>query len=204
MNSSRFWTRNGSARTSEDLARHARRRPSSRVMPFRRSRNSSPPTRATVSSCPDAAPEAVGDLHEELVAGRVAERVVHALEVVEVEEHDDERLAAPLRVQDREREPVVEEDAVRQVGQRVVVRLVPALLLGALAVRDVDEAAFHHALAAAARARRGSRSRGPTPGVPSRRFRAELEVHEDPLVREPGEEGLPGRTARHRGRARRP
>ena len=56
----------------------------------------------------DAAPKAVGRLHEKLVACRVAERVVDALEVVEVEEHDRKRLAPPLCVKDREGEPVVE------------------------------------------------------------------------------------------------
>ncbi len=139
---------------------------------------------------PDAAPETVGGLDEKLVAGRVAERVVHALEMVEVEEHHRERLAAALRVQDREREPVVEQDAVRQVCQRVVIRLVPALLLGALAVRDVDEAAFHHGFAAALgleeRLVREDPHRRAVPAL-----QAELEIDEHPLVREPGQEGLP-------------
>ena len=120
----------------------------------------------------------------------MAERVVHALEMVEVEEHHRERLAPALRVQDREREPVVEQHPVRQVGQRIVIRLVPALLLGALAVGDVDEAAFHHGLASAlGLEERLVREYPHRRAVPA--LQAELEIDENPLVRKPGQEGLP-------------
>ena len=65
---------------------------------------------------------------------------LHVLEVVEVDEHDGELLLPPVRVEDGEREPVVEENPVREVGQGVVVRLMVALLFGLLPLRDVDEA----------------------------------------------------------------
>ena len=54
-----------------------------------RTANSSPPSRAARSPVADARPEPVGDGDQQPVAGRVAERVVDDLEVVEVEEQDD-------------------------------------------------------------------------------------------------------------------
>ena len=137
----------------------------------------------------DAAPEAVGRLHEKLVARRVSERVVDALEVVEVEEHDRERLAAPLRVEDRERKPVVEENPIRQIGERVVVRLVPALLLGAFAVGDVDEAAFHHRFAPTLGLEEALVREHPH-GRAVAAFQVELEIDEHALACQPREEGL--------------
>ena len=138
---------------------------------------------------PDAAAQPIGDLDEKFVAGRVAERVVHALEVIEVEEHDDERLPAALGVQDREREPVVEEDTVREVRERVVVRLVPALLLGALAVRDVDEASVHDGVAVGLV--HEALVREHPHGAPVPAPEADFEVHEDALLFEARDEGLP-------------
>ena len=55
-------------------------------------------------------------IFEQLVAGGVAERVVDLLEVVEVEERDDRGLAAGQRLGD----PLLEQRAVRQAGQRVL------------------------------------------------------------------------------------
>ena len=61
---------------------------------------------------------------QDVVAGGVAERVVDLLEAVEVHQHDGDAAALALGGQQRLLDAVVEEDAVRQLGQRVVERLV--------------------------------------------------------------------------------
>ena len=61
-----------------------------------------------------------GDRAQQLVAEAVAEGVVDVLEAIEVEEHHRQRRLLPLRVRQRDREPVAEEVAVRQRRQRVV------------------------------------------------------------------------------------
>jgi hypothetical protein len=87
--------------------------------------NSSPPSRATVSDPPEAAHEPPGDRGQEQVADLVAEGVVDLLEVVEVDEGDaDPVRAGPVQ---RGGEPAVEQDPVRQPGQRVVGRAVVEL-----------------------------------------------------------------------------
>ena len=93
------------------------------------------------------AAQPVGDLHEQVVAGAVTERVVHELEAVEVEEHHDRRYAAaPVRDRDRVREPVDEELPVREPGERIV-------------QRAVREQRFDVLLALAGRARHADRDR---------------------------------------------
>ena len=77
---------------------------------------------------------------QELVAGGMAEGVVHGLEVVEIEQVDRHHLAAP-DAGERVLEPLVQQHAVGQVGQRVVQRHVHdlglrAALLGDVLVRD--------------------------------------------------------------------
>ena len=67
-----------------------------------------------------AGPKALGDLDENLVARGVAEPVVDLLEVVEVQEHHGQRLPMTLRMQDRERKPVGEQEPVRKPRQDVV------------------------------------------------------------------------------------
>ena len=71
----------------------------------------------------------LGERDQQLVAGGVAEDVVDALEVVDVDEQH--RGVAALAVRQRERvlDAVAAERAVRQPGQRVVQRLVAHLLL---------------------------------------------------------------------------
>ena len=70
---------------------------------------------------PHRASQPVGHDAQELVARRVAVAVVHELEVVEVdEEHGDGEVAA-MRACDRLLEVLLEEEPVRQVGQRVVI-----------------------------------------------------------------------------------
>jgi len=81
--------------------------------------------------------QAAGGLLQQLVALDVAERVVDELEAVQVDEHDGEFRLLALGLDDGQAQAVLEQDAVRQVGQDVVVRLVRDDFLGALAVRDV-------------------------------------------------------------------
>jgi hypothetical protein len=82
-----------------------------------------------------AALEAPGRGHQQLVAGGVAEAVVDVLEVVQVDEQHGQvaRPGAGQGVLD----PLGEQGAVGQAGQPVVERLVDELGLELLAVRDV-------------------------------------------------------------------
>ena len=94
-----------------------------------------------------AAAQPLGHDLEQLVADRMAERVVDALEVVEVEiEH--RKLAAAPDAGQRLGQPLAKQQAVGQVGERVVARHVRDLLLGAPALGDVlvgrDPAAVGH------------------------------------------------------------
>ena len=70
--------------------------------------------------------QALGDGHEQRVAGGVPERVVDALEVVEVEEHDRRRVVV---ARERGLDPQREQRAVGEAGERVVARLVRQALL---------------------------------------------------------------------------
>ena len=80
----------------------------------------------------------LGDLAQQLVADGMSERVVDDLEAVEVEEEHGELLVVAVGLGHRERQAVAEEEAVRQVGQRIVEGEVLDLLLGALPLGDVD------------------------------------------------------------------
>jgi hypothetical protein len=96
---------------------------------------------------PHRAREPRRDRLQQLVAGLVAERVVDQLELVEVGDQHRGRRAAAARAGERERQPVGEQLAVRQPGERIVQRAVDRELLarGALDRRahdvghDVDE-----------------------------------------------------------------
>ena len=68
---------------------------------------------------------------EQRVAGRVAEAVVHRLEVVEVDEQHRELPAVALEPGGRVVDPVAEQRLVGEPGQRVVERLVRELVLRA-------------------------------------------------------------------------
>ena len=91
--------------------------------------NSSPPSRAIVCSPSSRAQVSLARRHcssrsrerdQQLVADHVAEAVVDELEAIEVEEqHGVKRLAVALAPLDRAAQPVDEQHAVRQPGQRV-------------------------------------------------------------------------------------
>jgi len=96
---------------------------------------------------------AMGDNFEEFVAGVVAEAVVDEFEIVEVDEYDGHPTIVALRVQHRLRQAILEQRAVRQPGQRIVVGHEMDAVFGKLAFDgdpgdprgDIDEAGFRRA-----------------------------------------------------------
>ena len=70
------------------------------------------------------------DLDEQLVAGVVAQAVVDHLEAVDVEEQHGDLAGAPREAEESLAEAVEEERAIRQLGQRIVERLVLESVLG--------------------------------------------------------------------------
>ena len=94
--------------------------------------------------------EAFGDGAEQRVAGRMAERVVHRLEVIEVEAHDGQHGSVGSAVVHRLMDALAEGIAVGQAGEAVVprhvgdARLHPALLGHVL--EGGDPAAVRHGL----------------------------------------------------------
>ena len=81
----------------------------------------------------------LGDRAQQPVAERVAERVVDRLEVVEVQHHHRDPPALAPRLAQRLAETIEQQGAVRQAGQRVVMRQVPHPLLDPLALGDVEQ-----------------------------------------------------------------
>ena len=71
----------------------------------------------------------------------MAPAVVDPLEVVEVDVEQPGRVPFVVPELDRVLEPLVEEGAVRQAGQRVVQGELPQLLLRLALARDVEEVA---------------------------------------------------------------
>ncbi|MGY4413766.1 hypothetical protein ACVWW4_005502 [Bradyrhizobium sp. LB7.1] len=84
----------------------------------------------------DAGAQPVRDLAQQLVADLVSERIVDALELVDVDIEDRERLAL-AEFRDAALQMAAHQHAVRQVGQRVVMRHVRDALVGADAIGDV-------------------------------------------------------------------
>ena len=93
--------------------------------------------------------DGVGDAHafadpacrldQQEIAGMVPEGVVHVLEAIEIDEHERDQLAGALRPGCFVLQPIEEKPPVGQLGERVVVRLTPDRLLGALLIRDVGD-----------------------------------------------------------------
>ena len=103
----------------------------------------SPQARDGISS-PYARLQPLGDAAQQLVSGGVTEGVVDHLEPVEVQEQSDQLLAASARLREGDRQPVVEEQAVRKSRQGVVEREMFDLLFRALSFGDVDDRPFDH------------------------------------------------------------
>ena len=83
------------------------------------------------------ADQTLADRAQDLIAAREPERIVDQLEAVEVEDHDREQLLAAPRPLDRLGQTVIEQQAVGQAGQRIVVGEVADRLLGVFADCDV-------------------------------------------------------------------
>jgi len=92
---------------------------------------------------PDALLEPAGDGQQEGVSGGMTERVVDVLEVVEVEEEDGEVAAVVAVAGDARRHPLLEQRAVGQRRQLVVVRLVAERRLELLSLGDVAGVEHH-------------------------------------------------------------
>ena len=111
-----------------------------------------------------AGAQALGDLLQQLVALLVAQRVVEHLEVVQVDEHQ-RAFARPVIVGQRLVQPVQQQLAVGQLGQRIVEGQVLDLFLGRLALGDV--AAHRHPMRELARlSQTGETSRSTQNGSP--------------------------------------
>ena len=91
--------------------------------PCRSSTNSSPPRRATVSVSAHRRRQALGHDLEQAVADIVAQGVVDVLEAIEVDEHHGEPRAVARRRVDRLLQAVVQQRAVGEPGERIVVGL---------------------------------------------------------------------------------
>src|SRR5215218_11144111 len=74
-------------------------------------------------------PRPLRNLLQQQIAGSMAERVVHVLEVVEVDEQDREALSVPLCITHRLPCARREQSAIRQASQHIVVGQVAQLLL---------------------------------------------------------------------------
>src|SRR5215203_28739 len=90
----------------------------------RRTPNSSPPRRATVSHSRTLCESRTPTCFQQLVAARMAERVVDLLEVVEVHDHHGRGNVVAARRGKRVTDAVVEERPVGEVRERVVEGLV--------------------------------------------------------------------------------
>jgi hypothetical protein len=86
-----------------------------------------------------AQPQPARHLLQQLIADAVTKRVVDRLEPVQIQEHDGHAGAVALRQGHRLRDPVGQQDAVGQVGERIVVSQMPHALLALLALGDVGE-----------------------------------------------------------------
>ncbi|GEM_PF-2133190 len=91
-----------------------------------------------------AAPDTGTGLDDQLVAHRVAQGVVDFLEMVQVDEDQRHLVLAALGALEHIRQAVVEQEPVGQLGQAVVVGLLPDGIVGDLAFGDVDVRAIHH------------------------------------------------------------
>ena len=102
---------------------------------------------------PQPARQRPGDRLERVVARLVAVRVVDPLEVVEVDHHQARHLAVALRARDLQVQVVLEQAAVAQAGERVVVGEVAQVLLELACARRCPGAARCSAAARRSRSR---------------------------------------------------
>ena len=84
----------------------------------------------------------LADGGQQLVTGRVAERVVDHFKVIDVDEQDADHPAGTAHPGDRVRHPFGEQHPVRQARQRVVERLVAQLVFEPAPLGDIPQR--HH------------------------------------------------------------
>ena len=145
--------------------------------PRRSTANSSPPRRASVSPRRMAARRRSRDLLEQAVAMVVAERVVDLLEAVEVDQQQGRHPAGAPEAGDRLLHALVEQRAVRQVGEVVVQREVAQAPRGdgddaEQRGEEQDQPAGQQQVRAAASPRRSQRPPARRAGRPRARRRA--------------------------------
>ena len=84
--------------------------------------NSSPPNRATTSLARRLRAQSLAHRAQQPVADQVAERIIDPLEAIQVQQqHGDLALIAP-RLRQRVLQMILEQGAVRQIGQGIVLR----------------------------------------------------------------------------------
>ena len=88
-------------------------------------------------------PEPLRNLPQQRVAGLVAERVVDALELVEIDEQQPDVALALGRLTQRACQELPDPFAVRQSGQRIEVRQAMDVSFGLLALRDIAHDGEH-------------------------------------------------------------
>ena len=139
---SRYWSRSNGSLTIA-MSRSANAPASSAVTgPDISTAYSSPPKRATMSPPGrerDHLLQPPRNRHQQPVAIVVAERVVHALEAVEIEEEHGAAFAARTVAHERLFELLLEAVAVRQPRQRVEAREIGDPLLRLAALGHIDE-----------------------------------------------------------------
>ena len=101
--------------------------------------NSSPPRRAIVSTSGSVFFSNAAVAWRTSSPAPAAERIVRRLEVIEIDKEHGERPFLARRPRQREREPVAKQGAVRQSGERIVLRKERELLVGDLPLGDVVE-----------------------------------------------------------------
>ena len=95
------------------------------------------------------ASQALGDAAQQLVADGVAERVVDHLEAIKIEEQQQTALVVALRLFHGVLDAVVKQQAVRQAGQRIMMRHVIESLLRIVNGRHIGKGGHkmrHHAI----------------------------------------------------------
>ena len=126
-----------------DAVRHLQRRRHAALLDEHGELVAAEPRRGVARA--DAGEQPPRQLDQQLVAGGVAEGVVDVLEVVEVDEEHRDPLARSPRACERVLEPLGEQHAVGEVGERVVERLVGEALLELLALVHAAQGEDHAA-----------------------------------------------------------
>ena len=85
---------------------------------------------------PDAGQDPPGGLDQQFVAGMMAEGVVHRLEVIQIQKQDGQPGILAPGLLDGMFRPQVQQHAVGQAGQGVMMRHVPQLFLGLFPAQD--------------------------------------------------------------------